>query len=157
MNNSSEKVAYIRGFLKAGAPEDELTLSFYEAVTSALEALAGENRELNGRIAGLEAANAELSSRLAEQSNSVDELCAVCDELDLDLADVENRLGITGEEDEMTLSDDDYYTEMVCPDCGLHFFCHDSILSTGDEIACPDCGGVIPVEPVDDNDDVDDE
>ncbi|MBP3848686.1 MAG: hypothetical protein J6D22_02945, partial [Pyramidobacter sp.] len=75
---------------------------------------------------------------------AIDDLNFVCEELDADLADVESCLEIDGveEPDGEDLKEDDLdseYCETVCPSCGLHFFCHSSLLTEDGEAECPDC------------------
>lgn len=131
--SAREKIAYIKGLLDAGKPEDKLALSLCNAVVEALDALASENDELK--------------KQLEEQRSAADDLYSICGELDADLSDVESRLGVDEEldEDEAALEDD--YTEVACPSCGLHFYCQTSMLSPDDHcVECPDCGKEVSVD-----------
>ena len=126
-----DRIAYIRGLLDAGGVPEGIPATLYGAIVDALEALAAENEELK--------------KRLEEQQSAIDDLNFVCEELDSDLADVEACLDVGGEEIELDKEDDDReeleseYRETVCPQCGLHFFCHESLLNDDGEAECPDC------------------
>ena len=125
-----DRIAYIRGLLDAGSVAGGPAQTLFSAIVEALEALADENEELRGK--------------LSEQQKAIDDLNFVCEELDADLADVESCLEIDGveEPDGEDLKEDDLdseYCETVCPSCGLHFFCHSSLLTEDGEAECPDC------------------
>ncbi|MDY3868872.1 MAG: hypothetical protein SOZ52_05830 [Pyramidobacter sp.] len=129
-----EKIAYIRGLLEAGKPEDKLALSLYSAIAAALDALADEVDELNGK--------------LEEQRNMSEELFSFCEELDSGLADVEQQLDGCDyleddeEDDEET---DEHYQEMICPSCGLHFLYHRFMSKLTNSVKCPDCDCMCPI------------
>lgn len=130
--SAREKIAYMKGLLEAGKPEDKLALSLCNAVIGVLDALADEN--------------AELKKQLEEQRKAADDLYSICGELDADLSGVESRLGIDGELGEDGASFEDDYTEVTCPSCGLHFYCQNSMLSPENHcVECPDCGRKISV------------
>lgn len=124
--SAREDIAYVRGLLDAKGPEDATTCSLFKAMVAALESLAEENDALK--------------KALKEQQSAVKDLYTVCDELDADLSDVEDQLGIGGEEDFSPF--DEEYKEFVCPECGLHFFCHTSMIGE-DGAKCPDCGCIV--------------
>ena len=48
--SAREKIAYIKGLLDAGKPEDKLALSLFNAVVDALDALADENDALKKQL-----------------------------------------------------------------------------------------------------------
>ena len=126
-----DRIAYIRGLLDAGGVPEGIASTLCGAVVEAFEALAAENEELK--------------KRLEEQQSAIDDLNFVCEELDADLADVEACLDVGGEEEELDSVGEDRdeleseYRETVCPSCGLHFFCHESLLNDNGEAECPDC------------------
>ena len=126
-----DRIAYIRGLLDAGGVPEGIPATLCGAFVEALEALAAENEELK--------------KRLDELQSAIDDLNFVCEELDSDLADVEACLDVGGEEIELDKEDEDReeleseYRETVCPSCGLHFFCHESLLNDDGEAECPDC------------------
>ena len=139
MMSAREKIAYIRGLLDAGKPEDKLALSLYSAIVEALDALADEVEEVN--------------EGLTEQRDVTEELFSICEELDSDLSDVESKFD--DEADEEDADFDDEYKEITCPSCGLHFFYHPSMLAEESSVTCPDCECVIPVDPEKKTDDLD--
>ena len=127
--SARESIAYMKGLLDAKEPEDKTAHVLFKAMLSALEALAEENDALR--------------AALGEQQSAVNDLYTVCDELDADLSDVEERMGI-GDEDDFAPFDEEY-KEFACPECGLHFFCHSSMIDE-DGAKCPDCGCKVPAE-----------
>lgn len=138
--SAREKIAYLKGLLDARPAGDPASIALAKAAVEALEALADENDGLR--------------AQLDEQRASTDELYNICRELDADLSDVESRLGIAVE-DETTFDDD--YCEVVCPGCGLHFFCHASMVADDGTVSCPDCGETFAVkdEPAENTDESD--
>ena len=143
--SARDRIAYVRGLLDAGSAPEGLTATLCGAVTDALEALAAENEELR--------------KRLDEQQNAIDDLNFVCEELDADLSDVEACLDIDAGDDlegeDVSAELDSEYQETVCPSCGLHFFCHASLLSDDGEAECPDCACRFKPAPVNDGDESD--
>ena len=135
--SAREDIAYVKGLLDAKAPEDATTAALLRAIVSSLSSIADEVDALR--------------HELEEQQSAVSDLYSVCDELDADLADVERKLGIVDEDDDFTPFEEDY-GEFACPECGLHFFCHSSMME-GNSAKCPDCGCVVTKDPDSDDDD----
>lgn len=138
--SAGEKIAYLKGLVDAGSVTDPTAAAVLQAALEAFEALAAENLALR--------------ERMEEQAAAVNELYQVCDDLDTDLSDVETRLGIT---DGLDSSFDEDYRETNCPSCGLHFFCHASMVSPEGTVECPDCGKSFTLKdtPVPDDDESD--
>ena len=109
----TEKIAYIKGLCEGlSLDESKPEVKVLNAVVDLLDDLAYEVQDMQ-----------EL----------YDELSAVVDEIDEDLADVES---------ELYDDDDDVFYEVTCDACGKAINVSEDVLLEG-EITCPNCGETI--------------
>lgn len=121
--NLTERIAYIRGLCEGlGLDADKDEVKVINAIIDLLEDMAYD---------------------VTDMEDIVDELGAQVDEIDEDLADVEEEL--YGEcDDDCCCCDDDFddediYYEVTCGKCGETITIDEDVLLEG-EIVCPNCG-----------------
>ena len=113
----TEKIAYIKGLCEGlSLDESKPEVKVLNAVVDLLDDLAYEVQDMQ-----------EL----------YDELSAVVDEIDEDLADVESELYDDDDDD-----DEDVFYEVTCDACGKAINVSEDVLLEG-EITCPNCGETI--------------
>lgn len=115
--NLTERIAYIRGLaegLKLDENKDEVKV--INAIIDLLEDMAYD---------------------VTDMEDIVDDVCNQVDEIDEDLADLEEDF--YGELDDEDFDDDDFYYEVTCGKCGEVITVDEDVLLEG-EIVCPNCG-----------------
>lgn len=132
--NLTERIAYIRGLaegLKLDESKDEVKV--INAIIDLLEDMAYD---------------------VVDMEDIVDEVCNQVDEIDEDLADVEEELFGDDDDDDWydyddddddefdPFDDDEAYYEVTCPDCGETTIVDEDALIEG-ELDCPYCGSLI--------------
>lgn len=120
--NLSERIAYIRGLAEGlGLDNDKDEVKVINAIIDLLEDMAYDVQDME---------------------DIVDDVCEQVDEIDGDLAELEEE--VYGEEcccddcDE-DFDDDDVYYEVTCGKCGETITVDEDVLLEG-EIVCPNCG-----------------
>ncbi|WMJ23668.1 hypothetical protein RBG61_03095 [Paludicola sp. MB14-C6] len=86
----------------------------------------------------------DVLDEMAESINDIEDVCDEFDELidiiDEDLGDLENDFyGISDDEDEDEMLDDDELYEVTCPNCDDVIYLDEDMLLEGD-MDCPNCG-----------------
>jgi DNA-directed RNA polymerase subunit delta len=130
MEYLGEKVAYLKG-LAEGLKIDKETDQgkFLLAMLDVLDAMA---------------------DNFAEMESDMEDLSDLVDEIDEDLAMVEDEIyGEYDEDDICTCGDDeedlDFY-EVECPNCNEKIYLDEDMLENDDEITCPNCKEHIDIE-----------
>lgn len=117
----NEKAAYIKGMLDGmDLDKNDKTVKVLNAVVDLL---------------------AELSAKVSNLDNAYDELCEQVDEIDEDLASIEEDYyeEFDEEDDDDYIDEDDNYYEVTCPSCGETTYMDENTLLEG-SISCPKCG-----------------
>ncbi len=121
---NTERVAYIRGLME-GLNLDENK---------------DEVKVLNAMLDLLD----EMASDLAGLDETVDEVAGQVDEIDEDLAALEDEI-YGEEEDDEDDEDDECYYEVTCPNCNETICLSESIIEDG-KMECPNCGELLEFE-----------
>lgn len=120
MSNIGERVAYLKGIAE-GLKIDEST-DEGKLFTKIIDVLGDISNDLTEMLGGLESLNAQI------------------EEIDEDLAEVEDFVFGDGE-DFYDESDDFEYDDVTCPKCGETIYLDSDMLCSDEEaIVCPNCG-----------------
>ena len=137
--NLTERIAYIRGLadgLKLDESKDEVKV--IKAIIDLLEDMAYD---------------------VVEMEDIVDDVCNQVDEIDEDLAEVEEELYGDGDSnwdyDDDDFRDDEAYYEVTCPACNETTIVDEDALIEG-ELKCPCCGAEIEFDFSELEEDIDD-
>lgn len=137
--SAREKIAYLKGLIDGqNLADSPQKVSFYAALVDALESLADSVEEHEG-------IHKELNDYL--------------EQLDEDVAELEDTLDVLLEDD---CDDEDYdsdydeeeeFDSVSCPHCNKDFFYEPAAYDDGEELLCPHCGKGFMQER-DDRDDI---
>lgn len=127
--SAREKIAYLKGLIDGqNLADSPQKVSFYAALVDALESLADSMDEHDG-------VHKELNDYL--------------EQLDEDVAELEDTLDVLLEDDFCDCDDDDdedyddeeeEFDSVSCPHCGKDFFYEPAAYDEGEELLCPHCG-----------------
>lgn len=135
--SSREKIAYVKGLLAAGKPKDDFDCTFFKAVVEALDSLADEIEDGDGRIGEL-------------QEDIVD-LADFCEELSEDLDTLEGGWdnSISENIDEKVAVKRLNYESILCPFCSTMFYYHPDLSDEEGIVNCPNCNRIFKASEVD--------
>lgn len=139
--SAREKIAYLKGLIDGqNLADSPQKVSFYAALVDALESLADS---------------------VEEHDEVHKELNDYLEQLDEDVAELEDTLDVFLEDDFDDYDDEDYddedeeeeFDSVSCPYCGKDFFYEPAAYDDGEELLCPHCGKGF-MQKQDDSDDI---
>ncbi|MDD4365226.1 MAG: hypothetical protein PHF19_05725 [Synergistales bacterium] len=139
---AKERIAYLKGLLEGLSPREEDEQKLLLALIDVADALASDLDE-QGR--GIE-----------EQAEVIEEVADYCAQLEDDMTALEERMdgfsGEYGEEaEEISPPDDEQeFTSVTYPNCGLAFFCRPEALEPDEALECPGCGEFFEINEAED-------
>jgi hypothetical protein len=139
---AKEKIAYLKGLMAGLKPRDEDDQKLLLALIDVADSLAEELEEQQ--------------RALEEQGEVIEEVADYCDQLEDDMSSLEERFDdLVGDSDDETgmepfpceaCDDEEEFSSVSCPHCGLTFFCRPDVLDPDEELECPGCGETFPFD-----------